>query len=57
MQRYYSCGAGRFTIRSKHCLGPGPVPRMSCAEDEGSMAGMPRGAAEDYPVLGIPRLQ
>ena len=51
------CGAGKFTIRPKLCLGPGPVPRMSCAEDERSMAGVPRGAAEDYPVLGTPRLQ
>ena len=51
------CGAGKFTIRPKLCLGPGPVPRMSCAEDERSVAGVPRGAAEDYPVLGTPRLQ
>ena len=30
---------------------------MSYAEDERSMAGVPRGAAEDYPVLGTSRLQ
>ena len=51
------CGAGKFAIRPKLCLGPGPLPRMSYAEDERSMAGVPRGAAEDYPVLGTPRLQ
>ena len=51
------CGSRKFTIRPKLYLGPGPVPRMSCAEDEWSMAGVSRGAAEDYPVLGTPRLQ
>jgi len=30
---------------------------MSCAEDEWSMAGVSKGMAEDYPVLGIPGFQ
>ena len=51
------CGSGKFTIRPKLYLGPGPVSRRSCAEDEGSMVGVSRGTAEDYPVLGTPGLQ
>ena len=51
------CGSRKFTIRPKLYLGPGPVPRRLCAEDEWLKAEVSRGPAEDYPVLGTPGLQ
>ena len=55
LRGYY--GSGKFTIRPKLYLGSGPVPRISCAEDEWSKAEVSRGTAEDYPILGTSGLQ
>ena len=51
------CGARRFMTRPTSRKYLGPVPRSVIAEDEWQKTEWPRDAAEDDPVLGIPRLQ